>query len=346
MTTMYESRQSIVKNKTKVHEDRVRAMLLGGICADAASMGTHWIYDKEEMKKAVPSIEAPEFKDPATPSYYSSDEFPGHYEAGMLSPWGEQLLFVTEYCGEHQCVTAGHLSVRMKKWAETFGGRQDHNTKDFLKCMIAGDRSVELCGADNLDANFYMKVIPVVSLYAGELDMLDRVKEAIMVTQTNAKVIHFGQALATLLETLLLGSNLKTALEKVVEFAITGGHDDVMDACLRALGDAKSKSLDDVEIEGESMGGRACSIPGNFIISMFLLYKASADADVTTDAQYIQAIRANILCAGDTTSRAIMIGAVLAAASGSIPADFKEKTNSEIIEKVEKAATGVISVLN
>ena len=136
-------------DEPKLNKERLKAAIRGAFVADAACMGTHWIYDPEEMAKEVPSTDAPEFKDPPTPRYYSSEEYPGHYQAGMLSPYGEQLLFATEYCGHHKCVTAGHMSVRMKEWAETFGGRQDQATKDFLKCMLAADRSVELCGADD-----------------------------------------------------------------------------------------------------------------------------------------------------------------------------------------------------
>jgi hypothetical protein len=146
---MYESRSNLMAGNFMVDESRVANMIQGAFVADAASMGTHWIYDPEEMASLVPSIEKPEFKTPACPKYYSSEEFPGHYQAGMLSPWGEQLLFATSYCGEHTCVTTGHMSVKMKTWAESYGGRQDAATKQFLVCMKEGDRSVELCGADD-----------------------------------------------------------------------------------------------------------------------------------------------------------------------------------------------------
>jgi hypothetical protein len=61
-----------------------------------------------------------------------------HYGPGQVSPYGEHLLFATEYCGAHRCVTASHLSASMKEWAETFGGRQDSATKAFLETTVAG----------------------------------------------------------------------------------------------------------------------------------------------------------------------------------------------------------------
>ena len=133
-----------------LRNERLKAAIRGAFIADAASMGTHWIYDPIEMAKEVPSLDAPEFKDPPTPRFYTAQEFPGHYQAGMLSPYGEQLLFVTEYCGSYKSVQApDHMSEKMKEWAETFGGRQDHATKLFLQKMLAGEDKDGFYGADD-----------------------------------------------------------------------------------------------------------------------------------------------------------------------------------------------------
>ena len=136
-----------------LRNERRKAAIRGAFVADAASMGTHWIYDPIEMVKEVPSLDAPEFKDPPAPRYYTAEEFPGHYQSvGMLSPYGEQLLFVTEYCGTYKSVRApGHMSEKMKAWAETFGGRQDHATKFFLQKILAGENKDGFFGADDYE---------------------------------------------------------------------------------------------------------------------------------------------------------------------------------------------------
>jgi hypothetical protein len=124
--------------KPTVDTERVKAAILGALLADAASMGC------DNMDTGTG-----EFKDPPTPVGYSAEQYPGHYETGMLSPHGEQLLFAIEYCGKNHCVTAGHMSVRYKEFCESFGGHMDSSMQEFLKCMKAGDRSVELVGADD-----------------------------------------------------------------------------------------------------------------------------------------------------------------------------------------------------
>ena len=191
-----------------------------------------------------------------------------------------------------------------------------------------------------------MKVVPVTCLYAGEIDMLERVKEAIMVHQTNPAAIHFGMAAAHLLEAIILGSTLKEALEKVVEHAIKTGHDEVMDACIRALSEAKQKTLEELmqAMTEEELGGRSCHFPSAFIVPMFLFYKAVADGEVN-EAAYIKALRANILAAGDTCSRAVLIGAVLAAAAGSVPEEWVNKTSKDILDQIDEATTGILEAV-
>lgn len=139
-------------------KSRILAAIRGAFVADAAAMGTHWIYNPQEMLSKVPSKEAPEFKDPPTPSYYSSTEFPGHYGTGMLSPYGEQMLFVTEYVaaaaaaasgGSDDVVDGPTMSVKLLEWAESFGGRPDSALKTFMENMKKEDGKWPNCGADD-----------------------------------------------------------------------------------------------------------------------------------------------------------------------------------------------------
>ena len=123
----------------------------GAFMADAASMGTHWIYNPQDVLDKITSVQQPEFRNPPAPNFYSSTEFPNHYEMGMLSPYGEQLLFVTQYVATttpKDVVTGPGMSTEMWKWATTFGGRPDHATTTFVEHMKAGKVYPE-CGADD-----------------------------------------------------------------------------------------------------------------------------------------------------------------------------------------------------
>jgi ADP-ribosylglycohydrolase len=129
-------------------KQRVMAAIRGAFIADAASMGTHWIYSPKEMAESVLDQAKPEFRNPPTPRYYSSEEFEGHYKFGMLSPYGEQMLFVTEYLARGDFSGDG-MSKAMLKWSTSFGGRPDSALKQFMENMQKDEGQWPNCGADD-----------------------------------------------------------------------------------------------------------------------------------------------------------------------------------------------------
>lgn len=136
--------------------DRIVGALRGAFVADAASMGTHWIYNPVEMAAAVASIATPEFTNPPTPRFYSAMEFPGHYGPGQLSPYGEQLLFVTEYVAEHDDVDGPTMSTSLVAWAKTFGGRHDHALTTVLSNIDEAGKVWPECGADDSQGKVHL----------------------------------------------------------------------------------------------------------------------------------------------------------------------------------------------
>lgn len=137
-----------------VLKQRVIAAIRGAFIAEAASMPTHWIYDPKELRSVLQDPQIPEFRDPPSPKFYSAAEFPGHYERiGMLSPYGEQLLFVTEYVAKTMSTdfNGAEMSKAMLEWAKSFGGRPDQALNQFVENMKKEDKSGQWpnCGADD-----------------------------------------------------------------------------------------------------------------------------------------------------------------------------------------------------
>jgi ADP-ribosylglycohydrolase len=180
-----------------------------------------------------------------------------------------------------------------------------------------------------------------------------RVQDAVMVTQTNPKAIRFAKAAAALLEQVLLGRSLKGAMELLVEqtmsstsyFSADDDASDLGDACLTALMEAKTKEtaaelMKDLP-EKENQG--SARFPVAMIVPLFLFYQAIASGDVITEESYIKAVRANILAGGDTCCRAIVLGAILAAAAGSVPDSFLEQfMPRDVLKRADDAVAGII----
>jgi len=336
--------------------DRARRAILGAFVADAASLGTHWVYRPDAMAKAVPSMEAPEFKDPPEPKFYSAAEFPGHYAAGALSPYGEQLLFVTEYCASTGDIEGQRASEAMAAWAAAYTGRKDHATLDFAANMEKADGSGKwpACGADDDQAHCYMKVVPVTVMYAGKPECAAKVAECIRVHQNNDRAVAFGLAASRILEAVLLGASLEDALRSAIgaaraenrsgnaavieTFELVKQHIEMpLNDFLTQLSHDMMKDKPDSPMF--EIAAITCAFPGAFAGPVHQLYKA-ATADSSTD-RYVDAIRANILASGDTCSRAVFLGAVLAASAGGPPEAWVGKLTSGL-ERIGAAADAII----
>lgn len=342
---------------SSLSKQSILAAIRGSFIGDAASLGTHWIYDPDQVKEQVPSLEAPEFKDPPTPAYYSENEFPGHYgKAGMLSPYGEQLLFVTTHVADNLDIIT---PAAMLKWAETNGGRSDTALKAFVNNMKASsddaDDDVVLLqppgDVTDSEAHCFLKAVPITCLYAGQSTALahQKVEAAIRVHQNNDRAVAFGLAASNMLVSILLGSSLKQALETCEE----RNEDAAVAACFDRAMDAlqKKETLEqmvlDLNVKHHKAGSvdspfyghnsRSCELPGAFTVSLYLMMEASVKGPVTP-ATIEHVLRDNIMVGGDTCSRSILLGGILGASAGKVPEDWEANMDAATYVLVNEAA--------
>ena len=72
--------------------------------------------------------------------------------------------------------------------------------------------------------------------------------------------------------------------------------------------------------------------------------RARSSSTLGKDA-YAKALRANILASGDTCSRAVFIGAVLAAASGEVPQDWVDKVDKGTMDQIDALANKIAELV-
>lgn len=263
------------------------------------------------MAAAVPSLDEPEFKTPPTPNYYSATEFPGHYGAGMPSPYGEQLLWVVQHLVDEAAgVVDGPAMLKsMVAWAESYSGRPDGALKAVVQAVREENKAFPEAGADDHQAHCFLKAIPVTCLYATSKkpqELTQAVEQAIRVHQNNDQAVTFGVAVALILQHVLLNGALPDNLQD-----LPGVTDEVQQAWNKAAA-AKQGDLESLllEMSHELMKGqedspfynlaaRSCALPGSFVVPTYLLKGVDNKDDDNTKA-YATAVRQNILGAGDT----------------------------------------------
>ena len=294
------------------------------------------------MAATVPSLEAPEFKDPPAPQFYSASEFEGHYGSGMLSPYGEQFLWIIQSLVESNGVVDGAtLLSSLVAWAQTYTGRPDSALKAVVEAVTKHEEPFPTAGANDDQAHCFLKTLPVTCLYAGKPELRDRVEQVVRVHQNNDTAVAFGVATALWLEYILLHGKIPQNDDDWTAIITKDMPKAAQEAWQRAAATTTDLESLILDLSHEIMKGkedspfydlaaRSCQLPGSFIIPVYLLQKYG-DAD---DA-YVTAIRQNILGAGDTCSRAILLGGILGAMGHEPPASWIEKVNKDTLQQID-----------
>eukprot|EP00960_Hanusia_phi_P015728 463302-Hanusia_phi.AAC.6 len=296
---------------------RCAAAMKGGIVADAASMGLHWIYDPEKIialtRKAPMCPKDPAFFEPPSCPFYS-------YESGQLSPYGAEGL------GMLKCMNSlpQHDPMRLaQKFAENlkaYSGRLNHASKELIANIEAGKTFPE-CGANDSQANALVKVPFALPRFISDQDWAARMEEVIRVHQNHELAVEYGMASSYMLHHIIsTGATVKEALNWAASESSP------------LSPDAKSKVKEALaftgnEVEAAKSFGSSCALPGAFTVAVYIL---------NTTETYEEAIRKNIMASGDQCSRSCLIGACLAASKGveCVPDDWVGRvTDMEEIDK-------------
>lgn len=176
-----------------------------------------------------------------------------------------------------------------------------------------------------------MKIVPVTCMYAGKADCSAMVEAAIRVHQNNDEAVAFGLTASCVLEAVLLGSPIGQSMEKCGE-----GAPEVVKSAFQVAKDAAASGTSLKDLLGEV--GRSCALPASFIGPVHQFQMA---ADSSSGNLYVEAVRENILAGGDTCSRAVFVGAVIAAANGGPPASWVDKMEKSVLNKVDMLANAI-----
>jgi hypothetical protein len=287
------------------------ACLMGALVADAAALGLHWLYDPARIASVAAAHAGPAFV-PLNPDHF--DGVPAYYahtarQNGDLSQYGEVLLTAIHSLNDQN---GFNLPAYQSAYAAHFGpggayvGYIDRVTRGTLQNIAAGQIDPSGIDDDQLPA---IAALPALVVLGAPTQTLTA---AIRITNVNNTATSHGLACADLLARVLGGEPVHDALHATA--ADTTG--DLQTALTAALQNTQN-STDYAEVTG-----RACHLPMGLPLAFHIL------SHTTT---YTDAVNANILAGGDSCGRAIIIGAMMAAAHGmgenGIPADWLTKTN-------------------
>jgi ADP-ribosyl-[dinitrogen reductase] hydrolase len=316
-------------------EDRLRGAIWGQLVGDAAALGTHWIYDLEEMAKLYPEgvngFEAPQ---------------PGHYhhgkEPGDQTHYGDGALVLLESIareGQFDARAFGRSFVERFQ-PQSYSGYVDKATRGTLENyakFVENNREQDFDfqqGADDDQLAGGSRLASLVARYWNDRNLLERVEQATRVCQNNVTAIAYMKFNALLLAELFRGRDVHTALHSVEE-QILSVEPQFGQEVRRKSREALEETPNEV-VEATLLFGQSCPLPHSFPSSIHALLKHTDDFET--------AILATLRAGGDSAGRAAMLGAWVGARRGlgGIPKAWRIRlTNAErisvAIEKIVSA---------
>lgn len=291
--------------------DRARGAALGQFIGDAMALGSHWHYNLLERERLYPGgIQG--FERPV----------PGHYHAGrepgQPTHYGDAAMLLLR-----SLVADGGFDERrfgrrfVAAFDASYAGYRDKPTRITVENAtphLDDPGFAFQAGADDFQTVSMCRLAPVVVLHAGRADRDAVVERVVRVTQANAEAVAHNQAFARILDALLHGVELASAIEEGCREQ-TGAAADLVRI---RLGDALAMRASSV-VDATGLVGRSCYLPCTFPSILHACLRHRDDFGTAV----LETVRAG----GDNASRAACVGALMGAALGvaAIPAALVEK---------------------
>jgi ADP-ribosylglycohydrolase len=275
-------------------------LLFGSYCADALSLGVHWIYDSQELAKKHGRVT--HYMAPGGDSYHP------HKQAGDQGHVGDQSLCLLTFLSREKMWDP---SVFMEDWLGMWPNYNDYvdgaskatlaNVQNQTDKTQGGSDSVEIAGP--------ARIAPLIVYLSSssEREVVRASVEQTMLTHRSKEAEESAIFLAKSGYQLIHGANLLDTLnETAPEWALK-----------------KAKSvLSEKTVDAITKLGPACSISSALPSVLYLAMRYSNDIETA----FIE----NAMAGGDNCARGLALGILLGAANGlsSIPEHWVENLNS------------------
>lgn len=276
---------------------RVSNSLKGVLIADAASLGTHWIYDVDRVAKVAKAhggslafIAVDEKNYANTKGYFAH----ANRHEGANTQYGEVLrtaiASVLANSGKFDAANYQKDFVAHFGPGGTYIGYIDYATRGTLANLAA--ENVDPSGTDDTQLPALASLAAVIAVDPSS------VEAAVRVTNNNDYSVNAGNVFAHLLSAVLNGAELNEALDEAADV----GDEEFSELLKAALASEETDSVAYGQITG-----RAC----NLVMSMPLCFHILKNSN-----SFESVVEANSLAAGDNAGRSIVLGAVAGAYYG------------------------------
>ena len=272
-------------------KNKKSGLLFGSYCADALSLGVHWIYDSQELAKKHGRVT--HYMAPGGDSYHP------HKQAGDQGHVGDQSLCLLKFLTrERKWDPSNFMDDWLGMWPD-YNDYVDGATKATL-ANIQNQTDKTQGGSDSVEIAGPARIAPLIVFLtsSSESEVVKAAAEQTMLTHRSKEAEESATFLAKAGYRLIHGANLPDTLnETAPQWALKKADSLLSENAVDAIGKL----------------GPACSISSALPSVLYLALKHGDDIE----SAFIE----NAMAGGDNCARGLVLGILLGAANGisSIP---------------------------
>ena len=294
-------------------KNKQAGLLFGSFCADALSLGVHWIYDANELAQKYGRVTG--YQAPGPDSYHP------HKQAGDQGHVGDQALCLLKLLKrEKRWDPVAFMDEWLGMWP-TYNDYIDGATKTTLG-NIQNQTDKTQGGSDSVEIAGPARIAPLVSFLAQapENEVVQAAIEQTKLTHRSPEAEETASFLAKASYRLIHGARLEdTVRETAPEWALKSAN----------------SVLPQNAVDAIAKLGPACSISSALPSVIYLALKHGENTEI--------ALIENAMAGGDNCARGLALGMLLGAANGytSIPEQWRNDLNgaTALHELIETTTT-------
>ena len=267
-------------------KNKKSGLLFGSYCADALSLGVHWIYDSQELVKKHGRVT--EYKAPGGDSYHP------HKQAGDQGHVGDQSLCLLKFLTrERKWDPSNFMEDWLGMWPD-YNDYIDGATKATL-ANIQNQTDKTQGGSDSVEIAGPARIAPLIAFLSNssENELVKAAVEQTVLTHQSKEAEETAIFLAQAGYRLMHGTDLHDTLNQTApEWALKKANSVLSENAVGAI----------------SKLGPACSISSALPSVLYLAIKHGDD----TETAFIE----NAMAGGDNCARGLALGILLGSANG------------------------------
>ena len=267
-----------------MHDSKSQDLLLATLAADSYCLGTHWVYDIEELKKL--DINYKELNKPHAPWHKGKTK-------GDFTHYGDQIVILDNFLKDKINFSVEEYMSYWRDKMNSFQGYVDGSTKDTIANI---DNNLAIpCGSNSGDMSIIGKIAPLLRVSSSKKEFMKNTRLFAQATHNNEDVLEAMNFFSTLLLKVLDGGNIKESILKLKNNYSQNAQNFI---------DEGIKSKDEDTVSAISRFGSPCSTKFCFPSTIHLLFKYD---------NYEEALIQNAKAGGDSSARAMVVAYIFVA---------------------------------